>query len=549
MTVRLHTLLTACTAALLVCSAASAQRTRRPQVKTYRETFPNSRAVRRRFSAYKRGDKYMLHGVERWYFRSGKTQRKTEWAHNKRHGRFIEFYGGDEVKIKAKGTFDRGRRHGLWETWYDNLQKHTEVDYVHGKKHGTARKWNRAGKEVLRQAFADDKPHGVSMAWHDNGRKRHRREFREGVLHGDEQTWYDSGQQRHVAAWKDGKKHGTEKHWALDGTPKHEVTWQDGVKHGLEREWFADGKPKRTTPYVDGNKHGTEKLYYAGGGLKETIPFKQGKREGTAVAYYANGKKRRQTPWVNDKRDGAEWTWSVAGHRRSLLTWRQDRLHGPEKHFDAQGELDYEGENKNGQPHQGTFIIGGTSARDSFRVVYEDGAVVDHIFLVDGKPYTGTWKAWFDPDETRLRRQTEYQDGRRHGPETLWFENGNTRLEMHWTNDKPDGMLSQWYANGNKAWQVQFVEGRKHGREQAWRQRDGKQVCDGQWRNGKPWSGTVIVEKDDGHLVVQQFDQGKRTAELSGDLLENFPRLNDEYDVERRVRRLKGKARRRVRED
>ncbi len=520
---------------------------KKPKVRTYGKYYPNTRKVHYRYYAYTKNGRKYKHGPETVYYRNGKgrVQKKTMWKYGVRHGRYVEFFNADEVKVKTKGEYERGRKTGLWQEWFPNLQKHREATFAAGKLHGPYREWSANGQELDRKTYKAGKKHGAELTWYPDGTRRSRTNYENDVRSGLEQTWHANGKQRSHTEYVNGKRNGVERLWNEDGVLLSETQYRAGVRHGRERLWFTNGKPKSETDYVENVRHGLEKIYYEGGNLKSEGRYEQNVAAGVHVSYFANGKKRSETSYVKGKREGASRNWFANGELSTLYTFRMNKLHGDFEIHNLAGKLLAKGTYQNGRPFSGTFLNYTDSDRAYFVAIYKAGERQNEIFYVDNRPYTGVWETFFDFDRKDKRSRTTYKDGRRHGPETLWHENGKKFFELNWTEGELDGNLTQWHTSGKKAWEVQFVRGRHHGFEKAW-DVHGEPLCAGEWRNGKPWNDTVIiaVEKGDGQ-AIQQYKNGKLIPGIPKAIVRNIKPVRARY--EQTIEHQKGKRPRRRR--
>lgn len=60
----------------------------------------------------------------------------------------------------------------------------------------------------------------------------------------------------------------------------------------------------------------------------------------------------------------------------------------------------------------------------------------------------GTWKAWFEDGSTWVTG--EFKAGKNHGKRTVYFENGQKRMETHYENGNPVGNWLFWDENGKQ---------------------------------------------------------------------------------------------------
>ena len=75
------------------------------------------------------------------------------------------------------------------------------------------------------------------------------------------------------------------------------------------------------------------------------------------------------------------------------------------------------------------------------------------------KPYTGwTKEVWLGKSKGQIRRLTQYKGGKKHGLQTLWYENGQKKGERTYKDGKQDGLMTWWYKNGQKKAETTFTD-------------------------------------------------------------------------------------------
>ncbi len=72
----------------------------------------------------------------------------------------------------------------------------------------------------------------------------------------------------------------------------------------------------------------------------------------------------------------------------------------------------------------------------------------------------------------KLCSKTSYVNGKEHGLDTLWREDGTKWWEKMWKNGKQQGLEIWWYEDGAKKWEEMWKNGKLHGME-TWRYEDG----------------------------------------------------------------------------
>jgi uncharacterized protein len=319
------------------------------------------------------------------------------------------------------------------------------------------------GRLVYEAAWAQGKLNGIERRLSPTtGKPISELTYAAGQLEGVEKQWYPAGPQRSLVTWSKGKRNGQEVFWDESSRKLHELGWQDDKKHGLEREWYSDGSP-----------------------LQET-QWEAGKRQGPHKEWFPGGAKKLECQYEKDAFQGAYTAWNEAGEVRS------------------------QGEYKDDHPWGGQFVEPGSLPTQHFIMRYRDGLAVDGILFEEGRPKTGKVVEYYIRGEGEQTMPTDggsrmreyfFVDGRREGSETRWHPNGQVQMQLTWKQNKPDGELKEFFETGKLKRMTTFKMGAKDGREIHWN-RDGGVVCDGIYREGQPWEGTVAT---DDHLKQTIF--------------------------------------------
>jgi antitoxin component YwqK of YwqJK toxin-antitoxin module len=118
---------------------------------------------------------------------------------------------------------------------YPNEQLKSRTAYERGKKHGLSQKWFENGVLSFETTLKNGKIHGSNKTWWKNGHIRSESHFEEGIPHGVQRQWYQSGalfKELHLAH---GVEHGMQKSWRENGKIYNNYEAKDGRIFGLKR--------------------------------------------------------------------------------------------------------------------------------------------------------------------------------------------------------------------------------------------------------------------------------------------------------------------------
>lgn len=116
-------------------------------------------------------------------------------------------------RLKERGSYSAGRRHGEWTGWYETGAKRYEGAFLNGAAHGAWSYWCPDGR-VWAQALFDD---GLRVA-------------PPGTPDGPVTLRFADGSPSVSGSFKDGKADGKWTLWGCDGTKERESTYSAGVR-------------------------------------------------------------------------------------------------------------------------------------------------------------------------------------------------------------------------------------------------------------------------------------------------------------------------------
>jgi len=158
------------------------------KVKSYNEKYPDGKLRATWKARITPGGRYLLNGVEKYYYPNGKKQREVKWVNGRRNG--IEtLWESDGTRIWS-WNHDLTNNVSTWTHWWPNGQKRLESQWdtnpvararradpfvvsapdLSGRHfrglvaHGTARHWNTSGEQVGAHTFL----HGTRISSRGN---------------------------------------------------------------------------------------------------------------------------------------------------------------------------------------------------------------------------------------------------------------------------------------------------------------------------------------------------------------------------------------------
>ena len=179
------------------------------------------------------------------------------------------------------------------------------------------------------------------------------------VKHGPQVFWSDDGKKATEVHYRDGELHGMHTIWYPDGRKKSEGEWVNGEKQGVWTEWNTDGEKYRECRYVDGRIRG-----------KDT--------------YRVDGRKCREDTYDEDGKRVESAGWWRDGAKRWHGTYKGGLAHGQWTYWDAKGNVEADGEWRDGKPWEGTCAMPAQGELGSLagvlkRGLYKQGKLVKEM--------------------------------------------------------------------------------------------------------------------------------------------------------------------------
>ncbi|MBC7977675.1 MAG: hypothetical protein H7138_22080 [Myxococcales bacterium] len=226
--------------------------------------------------------------------------------------------------MRVRGTFDHGKRDGLW-IWRDREgHKERQGNYLDGKRDGPWTEW-ADDKIVFTGSYTRGKPSGEFIYYDRNENELGRFSIRRGT--GTMLTYWGN---RKVASRQQlvrGTPDGPYQELTTRGQVVVEGQYRDGAKDGVWLESTPDGVPTISKSWKRGRLDGVVKKY-VDGKVSTEATYKDGRADGLYVEYRA-GKAAVTGQLADDRRTGT-WT-QIDGEGRVVLTatYQDGVLHGP----------------------------------------------------------------------------------------------------------------------------------------------------------------------------------------------------------------------------
>jgi len=277
----------------------------------------------------------------------------------------------------------------------------------------------------------------------------------EEVLHGPqitwgEITWGESGKKFLDCTYRHGKLNGTLTEWHEGGNKAREGQYVEDLQEGTWTGWWSDGRKRWEAHYVHGLPSEAT-TYYDSTGLKiEEAALKLQTKE----IKWPNGRPLKtvtfyKTAQGEEVLHGPQITWFESGKKFVECMYKHGKLNGTRTQWDEGGDKDREGQ------------------------------FVENL-------EEGTWTAWWF--DAKKRWEEHYVHGLPRGTATWYDLSGIKTGEEVYDGRGRMTETTTWFTADQKSMHGAFTNGKKGGRWTYW-DRNGRVRAEGDWRDGKPWSG------------------------------------------------------------
>ncbi|MES2514935.1 MAG: hypothetical protein V4580_12355 [Bacteroidota bacterium] len=232
--------------------------------------------------------------------------------------------------------------------------------------------------------------------------------------------------------------------------------------------------------YLNGRKMGIWTEYYRDGSIKNRLEFSAGRPTGPCVLFYGTGDTLEYGTRINNRWTGPYVFYYVGNHRQHVFFYNdQGKKDGCQLYYNEAGHIVLEADFVNGKE---------ISARAS----YADGTVKEEYKKLIRKKYD---------EKGNLVSKTVYEDEDKNNyVETVYYRTGKVLSVTPYIDRKRNGLVSMYYDNGNRKLQGAYVNDRLSGKRIYYN------------RSGKKINGEFVI-----------YIEGQKNAERSGRCINGKP--------------------------
>lgn len=128
------------------------------------------------------------------------------------------------------------------------------------------------------------------------------------------------------------------------------------------------------------------------------------------------------------------------------------------------------------------IIISGCEEKGDERILMSNLQKCGELYCLNGKPFTGfSFEMW---NETQLKAEGKYEDGKEVGVWKFYHENGRLSFEGEWKDKKRVGLWKEYFANGKLMYEGEYKDGKEIGLWKAYFE-NGQIESEGEYREGE----------------------------------------------------------------
>ena len=347
------------------------------------------------YRIYKPGPNNTSIGVVTHYYKSGKVQSIFDRAiYIDLNDNFKWLYGGKAIY------------------YYETGEKEKEEHRTNGKIEGLHKTFYKSGKLKIVKSYEKGVLQGECNTFHESGANHIKYNYIDGIIEGDWVSYYESGVVKQTKFFLKDKKQGLVKDYKISGKLNFVQKYENDLM--ISHESFYDsGKTKYTWFFKDGKRNETSKMFYETGEVKRVWNYLNGKLNGKNFAFFRNGNEAEVYDYKNDE---------------IINTHIKDKF----------GNTIYKSNSVNAyvqiyQPMKGKEDIDSIDNADNAFGILCEGKLLDsrcrkfYVAIEDGIA------------QYLIREWTTNKNNKNDGPSIEYYDNGQVKKEINYSNDEKNG--------------------------------------------------------------------------------------------------------------
>jgi len=482
------------------------------------------------------------------FYPSAHVHETFSYARGVLQGEYMEYY--DNGQIKERLSYVNGKPEGK-EFGYTEGGRQTYEDVYEKGKIREVQYFTPEGNPFPPSSIRGGE--GFLVFYDSLGSKEREGAYTKlGNKEGKMTYFTHAGQVSGYAFYKDDENEGPRVNFFPGGQMSDSTVFSGGNENGHYAWYYENGRIKQEGWYVDGERTGPYTEYDALGNITLSVYYRNGSKNGYLTSYAPNGRKVYE--YLYESGWPARFTqWDTAGRMiydhaisagDSVMVMKHmngnDDARGQYRHLANNGPLNYyyfdrslntQEYFKDGlqdSVYRQYYYGGQLGTEGMFRLGSKEGVWTG--YYENGRPKTVqhyhadelTGVSTYYNDDGTLLKEFRYVRDEREGPQVhygdssrvsyiLYYHYGDLIGYSYQSKDgKPvpmiplaggSGMLTAWYANGQKSAEFRFTEGAVDGLEKLW------------YSNGEIYFTAVEINGKDQGMVKWSYPNGKPMAE------------------------------------
>ncbi|WP_447637309.1 tetratricopeptide repeat protein [Flavobacterium microcysteis] len=239
-----------------------------------------------------------------------------------------------EGSVITKGGYEKGKKKGEWNYFYNTGSLSTKESYENGMLTGLAKTYNIDERPSSVLYYVNDTISGIYESY-EHGGLSNLYHYKSGKLNGPHKSFYPNGSVSKENFYVDDKLYKSTRYWQ-NGNAKT-VTWYVEDTPVKMETYSSEGKKQNEINYVNKNEKMTTTFY--GGGEIHEYTLKNGEFEGRYVIKDKNGRIINDNNYTSGIRNGKQLSYSPTGALTGERNYYFGKSDGIGKYYDIAGNL------------------------------------------------------------------------------------------------------------------------------------------------------------------------------------------------------------------
>ena len=396
-------------------------------------------------------DSIILNGPQTLFHKNGYYSVIQYFENNVQNAEEIKFF--ENGKIFIESNFLEGKKNGQEIEFYENGNVKAIRNYSDGKIEGEELVYYEDGSLNYKRNYSNNIPSGVEIGYYGTGETLYTRTY---VNKSYSEIGYMKSGCKEYEKLKEESINNFKQinFYECSDKIESEFSFKNDLIHGKYTGYYLNENKKYTVNYVNGLKDGLFKSFYSDGNLRQTVRYIKDKKIGEEKGFYRNGKEKFTRTYINGLLNGIELNFDRNGKKISKKNWIDNLIIGPYETFYQSGILKSSTTYNSDGVKYGVYYEYFPSGNTSVKGRYIDGIKQDEVFY------------YYDTTKNEIRKKSNLKKNIKHGPEIVYFTNGQINSESNFQNGKLRGEYAVYDEfSGDIIYSVNYIDNLKFGEE------------------------------------------------------------------------------------